>query len=134
MSVWYSVWYGWFNIWVLFIYIWYLLVHKGGLVLRLALLLNDGVASGWTSIRALLHFHVATDLHILVEDQHKNGDVDFLAPRMLIPETKLWHTPAIGIRPPNTPPMPQNVPAKTVQPGSRQSSTGEDLENPPLLT
>ena len=50
MSVWYSVWYGWFNIWFLFIYIWYLLVHKGGLVLRLALLLHNGVASGWTSI------------------------------------------------------------------------------------
>ena len=64
MSVWYSVWYGWFNIWFLFIYIWYLLVHKGGLVLRLALLLHNGVASGWTSIRALLHFHVATNLHI----------------------------------------------------------------------
>ena len=30
--------------------VWYLLVHNGGLVLRLALLLNDGVASSWASI------------------------------------------------------------------------------------
>ena len=62
----------------------------------------------------------------LVEDQHlKNGDVDLLAPGMLIPETKLWHTPTIGTQPQHppivlyTPLCPQNVPAK-------QSSLDQD--------
>ena len=67
----------------------------------------------------------------LVEDQHKNGDVDFSAPRMLIPETKLGH-PSNWHSTPNTPQYTLHAPKMFLQNSPVWIKTGEDSENPPL--